>query len=249
MYNISGEPSEWKLADYGKEDGYNDRLIRGGHALRSPDIAQQDLSELSVEFAIGGLSYRLSLIQKLALVVLFLHMTIAALHTFWTVGRGKSSAHWNSITEILLLAQNSRPAFRALGDTAVSVKHSLTFGKMITIRPTQAPDSSQPDHLELLYENEEVLTENQIFSTALQSHSQSQPAGSIELTDQASSSNLDRSIRPTCHYRHSDIQKIGSLEDFPPEQISTPSTPLLSASRHDTQTPLALQIQENHTHD
>ncbi|KAL8748045.1 MAG: hypothetical protein Q9190_000130 [Brigantiaea leucoxantha] len=248
MYNIHGNPSEWTLADYGKEDGYNDRLIHGGHALRSPDIAQQDLSKLNVEFAIGGLSYRLTLVQKLALVVLFLHMTIAVLHTFWIVARGKSSACWDSITEILLLAQNSQPAFRALGNTAAGVKHSSTFGKIVTIKPTRKPGSSELDHLELLCEDEEGLTENELSSIVRQSHPQSQPTGSVESTNQALSSVLNYSIQPTCHCRHSDIQTMHSLDDFPLEQISMPSTPLLGSSTNAAQTPSALQIQENYTY-
>ncbi|KAL9582404.1 MAG: hypothetical protein Q9203_005507 [Teloschistes exilis] len=111
-------------------------------------------TEIRVDFSISGLSYRLTIVQDLAVAVLLLHILIARAHIVWILWRRESSDCWDSIVEFLVLAQNSRPAFTALRNTAAGIKHSRTFAKQVTIRPTRAPKDSQYDHLEMVYEGE-----------------------------------------------------------------------------------------------
>lgn len=91
------------------------------------------------------------------MVVLFLYMIVALLHTAWTVSRGKSSACWDSLTEIVVLAQNSKPS-ENLKNTCAGMKYTTTFAKKVRVRPTKMGMSSkQTDHLELKVEEEEEM--------------------------------------------------------------------------------------------
>lgn len=101
----------------------------------------------SVEFSISGLNYSASLTQQLAMVVLFLHIAVAASHSLWLVARTKSSACWDSISEIMVIAQNSKPAFRALENTAAGIQHSSIFSKKVVIRQAKLPNSQVFGHL------------------------------------------------------------------------------------------------------
>lgn len=127
MYDTHDSFLKWSLADYGKENDFEDRLFRGHMALGTPSVLQSELSESKVGFTIGGLSSRMPLAQRLSLAVPFLHKAIAVSHTLWTIGRGKSSAYWDSFTENFVLAQNLRPTYRAPENTAAGLKHSSTF--------------------------------------------------------------------------------------------------------------------------
>ena len=178
MYKFEGRPSQWILADLEKEEDLEHLLLQGKRALKKPDLAQEEVNELSVEFFISGLSYRHTLVQKLAMVGLFLHMAFATLHTVWTAGRGKLSGCWDSITEVVVLAQNSKPAYRALQNTAAGVERSYTFAKKVSIRPTKLPNSGEADHVELLFEEEEAHAENEIIDLQQPDLVVSEPANS-----------------------------------------------------------------------
>lgn len=115
----------------------------------------------NVEFEISGLSYMTSLAQKLAIAVLLLHIAVAASHSVCLVVRGKSSACWDSVTEIMVIAQNSEPAFKALENTAAGIQHLFTFSKKVVIRSTKLPDSEEADHLRLELAEEGAGTEDQ----------------------------------------------------------------------------------------
>ena len=235
LYNTQGSPSQWILADYGKKKDFENLLLQGKSDLENPSPGQNGVDEISVEFSISGLSFRDNLVQTLAMVVLFLHMAVATLHTVWTAGRGKTSACWDSIIEIVVLAQNSKPAYRALRNTAAGFQYSSTFVKKVSIRLTKLPSAREADHLELLFEEEELHGENEMIDMeALKPpHSQSIKSSVVPI-DEASSglANIVHPLTWPTYRQHGSAPSIWS-EQLNDAQPSTPDSPLLASSNQD----------------
>lgn len=251
MYKTQGSPSQWTFADYDKEEDFDNLLLQGKRAVKNPNPSQKDVNEISVEFSITGLSYRRNLVQNLAMVVLFLHIAVATLHTVWTVGRGKSSACWDSVTEILVLAQNSKPAYRSLRNTAAGLQHSYTFAKKISIRPTKLPNAQEADHLEFLLEEEEVHAENEMIDMEQPSLPPSQSAKSSVVHVDESSSGLANISHPSTwptYRRHSSAPSLWSSEQLDDAQPSDLESPLLAPSNQDLRVPPGLRVKDDHAY-
>ena len=251
MYKTQGSPSQWTLADYGKKKDFENLLLQGKSSLSNPAPSQEDIEEISVEFSISGLSYRDNLVQKLAMVVLFLHMAVATLHTVWTAGRGKSSACWDSITEIVVLAQNSKPAYRALRNTAAGLQHSYTFAKKVSIRPTKLPNAREADHLELLFEEEELYGENEMIDMEQPNLPHSQSAkSSVAHIDEASSglANVLHPLTWPTYRQHGSAPSMWSSEQLNDPQPSTPDSPLLAPSNQDLRILPRLRVKDDHAY-
>ena len=251
MYETQGSPSQWTLADYGKKKDFENLLLQGKSALNNPNSGQNDVDEISLEFSISGLSYRHTLVQYLAMVVLFLHMAVAILHTVWTAGRGKSSACWDSITEILVLAQNSKPAHHALRNTAAGLQHSYTFAKKVTVQPTKLPNAREADHLELLFEEEEVHGESEMISMERPNLPHSQSARSSVVHMDEASSGLANTLHPLTwptYRQHGSAPSTWSSEQLNDAQPSTPNSPLLAPPNPDLYTPPRLRVKDDHAY-
>ncbi|KAL8903194.1 MAG: hypothetical protein Q9207_004087 [Kuettlingeria erythrocarpa] len=203
------------------------------------NASTNNTTEIKVDFSIGGLSYQLTIVQKLAAAVLLLHILIALVHSAWIIlWTGESSSCWDSVIELVVLAQNSRPAFSALGNTAAGIKRSSTFTKKVNIRPTKA-SRARPDHVELIYEDEEVLADHgerielREYSTdnaALQSR------GIVHPSTWPVRRPYNRQTSPW------------SIQDFHCED-STPDTPLISAASGDTSDhSIAARVQVGHAY-
>ena len=214
LYETHGNPSQWTFSPYEKEDDFDRLILKGQRALRRP----KDDDDFNVEFVVSGLDYRYGLAQKLAMIVLFSHIGVALLHTAWTAWQGKSSACWGSTTEIIVLAQNSKPAFRALKNTAAGVHYSSTFAKKVIVRPTKLFDDGEANHLELLLLEEEAKAENEMIDISLPKVEPSQII-------------LRSSTWPT-YRRHG----------------HAPSTPLLGPSDQGSRTALESQIKVDHAY-
>ncbi|KAI4196667.1 MAG: hypothetical protein LQ350_006420 [Teloschistes chrysophthalmus] len=152
-FDRRGSPAAWKASDPGTAQSGSTSLP-SKEPMRIPSHSSNATTKIRVDFSISGLSYRLSIVQKLAMAVLLLHILIATAHIVWILWRRESSGCWDSIVEFLVLAQNSRPAFTALRNTAAGIEHSRTFAKQLRIRPTRASKDPQYDHLEMIYEGE-----------------------------------------------------------------------------------------------
>lgn len=140
---------------YEKAADSDNTLLKRSDVKPLPVLSKGKASQLSVDFSISGLSYRMTLASRLAIAALCTHILIAITHTIWTLRKRQSSACWDSVTEILVLAQNSKPAFPALENTAAGIRYSSTYAKNVVIRPTTLPNKDEVDHLELIYEEEE----------------------------------------------------------------------------------------------
>ena len=142
---------------------FNDGLARSGlqeiyDGRDSPTFnesnSSSDIQGARVDFSISGLSYRLTLASILAILALSTHIFIAIAHTVWMLRKRQSSGCWDSVTEILVLAQNSKPAHSALKNTAAGIKNVSTYAKKVIIRPTRSLNGDSADHLEMIYEEE-----------------------------------------------------------------------------------------------
>ncbi|KAI4214291.1 MAG: hypothetical protein LQ351_003044 [Letrouitia transgressa] len=251
LYDTHESPLGWSLADYGKEDNFDDRLVRGHRALRPPNVTESEFSELKVDFAISGLSYRLTLAQKLSLAVLFLHMAIAVSHTLWTIGRGKSSACWDSFTEYFVLAQNSRPAYHALENTAAGLKHSSTFARRVAIRATRTSSFPDADHLEVIYDEPGVNDENELMDMDHHGRPPSRPVTTSLVRKGRSASTKATISHPSTWpiYRERSIpastrSSIRSNDD----QMSELDTPLLGSSAYNPHSLLVSEVKEDHAY-
>ena len=233
VYDSEGSPSKWTPAGYEKEDEFDNLVVHGKDAIRNP--LPTATNDIKVEFAISGLSYRNTLAQKLAMIVLFAHMVVAVSHTLWTIGRGKSSASWDSIAEMVVVAQNSQPALSELQNTAAGIKHSYTFAKKVCIRPTNPPaeDAENADHLEMFVEKQDALTDYEMDGIATSNAASTTTFQSDQHTGSDPVAVGHSSTWPT--YRHS--YRHGSAATIPDSTMqsnnpaSEPHSPLLSPPR------------------
>ncbi|MDI1486335.1 MAG: hypothetical protein OHK93_005562 [Ramalina farinacea] len=249
MYRTDGDPSDWVLNEYERKQDFNKLLLQGKGAIKKPDLMDSNVNELSVSFSISGLSYRHTIISVLAMLVLLLHMVFAILHTAWTVGRSKSSACWDSVTEMIVLAQNSRPAHSALQNTAAGVRHTSTFAKKITIRPTKLPTENDSNHLELLFEEEESHTEREMEALPVL-HSGKSSSATIGPSDDPSSGQAIISHPSTwpSYRRESNAvstQSFAHINDF---ELSRPSSPLLIVGHNEPDAPLSARVKDNYAY-
>ena len=245
MYTRDGDPSHWTFSGYVKDDDFESRLLGNQDAVKK--LTQDAANKIEVNFAISGLSYRNTLAQKLAMGVLFLHMAVAVLHIMWTVGRGKSSASWDSLTEIVVLAQNSKPA-NSLQNTCAGMKYSQTFAKKVSIRPTRSfVNGKDADHLELLVEEEEIVGDNELNHIAPVTYLR-ESGVTFRARNVSDVSQLSHSSTWPSH-RHSSTVSIQSTTHEPPiDAISQPHTPLLASSGYVSVDNVPLRIRDDHAY-
>ncbi|KAL8968100.1 MAG: hypothetical protein Q9183_002625 [Haloplaca sp. 2 TL-2023] len=148
VFDQAGSPSAWAPLDP-VSPSTSHRPSKGPFRRATADT--NNMNEIRVDFSISGFSYRLTLVQKLAMVVLLVHILIATAHITWLLWKHESSSCWDSIIELLVLAQNSQPAFSALGNTAAGIKDSRNFATRVVIRATKSPGGTEADHLEMIY--------------------------------------------------------------------------------------------------
>ncbi len=84
---------------------------------------------------------------KLALIVLLLHVFLAAAHIAYSLTTGLSSSSWDSATEITMLAMNSTPS-GALRNTCAGIERVATMGLAVQIVEARE-DGKGNEHLEL----------------------------------------------------------------------------------------------------
>ncbi|KAL8840142.1 MAG: hypothetical protein Q9176_003990, partial [Flavoplaca citrina] len=154
-------PEHWSLWSYNLADKYNSTLLEGGRALKPP--AGEDFTELRVNMTIKGYSYMASgLSHTLSMAVMLFHLVIALAHTIFCVYRGTSSGCWDTIAELLTLAQNSQPFTVPLRNTAAGIKRGRTFSKKAKIRTVRQGAGVQTEHVELVYEDDEEDQEDML---------------------------------------------------------------------------------------
>jgi hypothetical protein len=82
-----------------------------------------------METSVDGYSYLISgFAVYFAAASLFLYVMLALLHVLWILWTRRTSTAWDHISELVVLAQNSRPADVTLCNTAGGISYMRTFG-------------------------------------------------------------------------------------------------------------------------
>ena len=157
VFNTDGPLSSWTILDYNKTTDFSDQLLKGGIPLEKPNVT--DLTVQRGAISITGYSYKASTFTDyLSISTLLIHILLAFAHIVELLIIRQSSSCWDTVTELLVLMQNSRPAPNALKNTCAGIKELGTFGKVAIIRATK-PDNGaslgQVPHVEVLYHGEQ----------------------------------------------------------------------------------------------
>ena len=152
LYNTdSPDPQGWTLASLQWSPNHRYNLLRGGDAVQKPS---GNFTTLTASVSIIGYSFLANATTDyLAMAVLCAHALIALTSVIWTVWKRNGSGCWDTITEVLVLAQNSRPAAKALMNTCAGIGKLKTYSQKAEIRVTSVDENNEgkSNHLELIF--------------------------------------------------------------------------------------------------
>lgn len=155
-FNTTVSPiTSWPVQNYTNildDRNLSSILLRGGQQVLLPAFPSNQFTRLRMEEHIYGYCYKSSSASDyLAIAVLLTHLIIALSHTVWILYRREASGCWDTVTELITLSQNSRPAPTALRNTCAGIKELNTFGQVARINVTESANGSD-DHLELVFD-------------------------------------------------------------------------------------------------
>ena len=165
--NTAGSISNWTLLDYNKTASFHTELLSGGNPLAPPSPSSSPPYYVTerATITIGGLSYLASQpTDYLAIIVLLTHVLLAVAHTIFLVLTRESSSCWDSVSELLVLLHNSRPAPAALRNTGAGIRNLDTYGQVAVVRAVGSSYSSSsgsgtagimPPRAEIIFKEEE----------------------------------------------------------------------------------------------
>ena len=156
VLNTTQEPASWSLLDYNKTKDFSVQLLRGGKPLEKPVATPMVTKHATI--LISGYSYKASLFTDyLCISVLTVYMLFASLHLVKVIMRCQVSACWDTITEFLVLMQNSSPANSTLMNTCAGIKELSTYAKVAVIQALQSEHEEKGKtvpHLEVVFREE-----------------------------------------------------------------------------------------------
>ena len=158
VFDTSGEPAQWTLRSYNPRPDFRKRLLDSQTAFVQPDLPASEFNVIPVSMSISGFSYRAELATRLSLGVLLAHGIMAISHIVYVLLYPQTSRSWSSVSELIVLAQNSRPATDVLHNTGAGIKHSETYGQMAKIRVRAPSDNSATGRVELIFQKSEHLS-------------------------------------------------------------------------------------------
>ena len=159
IFNTTGPASTWPLAMYNQRADFDHQILKGGSAFEIPDATAGDFTTLKASMQISGFSYRVTLAGFLSMLLLLIYILMAVIHICWLLKKRRTSQSWNTVSEFIALSQNSRPAFESLKNSGAGIKSMKTFGRVAKIRIRhQRPGSSEPEHVELVFEDDMAPT-------------------------------------------------------------------------------------------
>ena len=136
---------------------------------------------LRARITITGFCFKASVLSDyLSIALLLSHMFLALSHTTWLLGTGRSSSCWDSITELVALVQNSRPAPIVLKNTCAGIKRKHTFSIRARIRATapityETDERPNAEHVEVIFGPDHLINgprTRSISSSSLQENTQ-----------------------------------------------------------------------------
>jgi len=208
IFNTTGPLSSWTILDYNKTGDFSNQLLFGGNPLQPPSAP--NLTENRVSITITGYSYKAStLTDYLSIAVLFAHILFALSHIIELVITGRSSGCWDTVTELLALMQNSRPARNALRNTGAGIYELTTYAKVAAIRAVHPTDGNGTElpHIEVLFredqedpvELQELLENLKPLGSISSSHARTWSAGSSSAYLAATSGHERREYQGSLH--------------------------------------------------
>ncbi|KAK9860595.1 hypothetical protein MYU51_005669 [Penicillium brevicompactum] len=84
VFNISGSSSAWPLANYNPLPSFETEVLRNKPALEVPAIDSETLTTIEARMKISGFSFQRSLLVYISMVVLLVHICMAAIHMYLT---------------------------------------------------------------------------------------------------------------------------------------------------------------------
>lgn len=146
-YNTTDSSSDVPLALFARGSDYNKTLLRGTNALEHPAPGAK-YTELRQNVTIEGYMFRAtSVADYLSMSVVAFHIAIALAHTSWCLWYKTSSGCWDTITELLVLAQNSPPAAGALQNTGAGIKSGPLYARKARLRATPSINGGGQDRV------------------------------------------------------------------------------------------------------
>lgn len=121
-------------------------------SLYNQSVAQTFPLWFPLKYTVPGFGYGANVAPvQISLVILFLYCVVTISHIAWSVGTGISSSAWDSISEIVALAINSRPA-QELQNTCAGIQGMDVFKKRVRVAGTDFKSCEGGSmHLELLF--------------------------------------------------------------------------------------------------
>lgn len=134
-----------------KVENWKPEILSNGEAYDPPPGPPDLYTTFKMDQIITGFAYKgSSVTDKLALIVVFMHLAIATGHTLFLLITGRSSGAWDSLTELLSLALRSSPSSVALKNTSVGIYKPRTFRKTTRIRVSK----KDLRHVELVFDED-----------------------------------------------------------------------------------------------
>ncbi|KAL6243573.1 hypothetical protein RBB50_009566 [Rhinocladiella similis] len=152
IFDTEGQESRWSLSAFDPLPDFAKRILAGRNALRKPTQPSTQ-STLHVKMEITGFALRASLAGFLSMAVLSAHILMAIGHIGCVFLFRESSTGWESISELIALTQNSRPAYFVLENTAAGIERGRTYGRVANIRVKPTLHESITDHVELVFQD------------------------------------------------------------------------------------------------
>lgn len=142
--NTTAEVRDWAWTNaqtFNKSRVFHDDNPRG----QLPDFP----SSWMVVDAVGYAYYANARSDYFATAIVGIYMSVALCHVFYTIFRRRNgtSTAWDSITELLVLCQNSPPPISdKLENTSAGIAHTRTYRSVVKVRAFPPPEgeSGQP---------------------------------------------------------------------------------------------------------
>lgn len=154
VFNQAGDMSDATLSMYQPRRDFGQRILQGRDALNLPDGGEATHTVLRASMLITGYAFRGNFPGYLAVTVLLAHAILASVHVLWLMLRKRVSRSWDSIAELVALAQNSQPAEKVLRNTGAGVGLFRTFATIAKIRVRPVAGKAQQDRVELVFEED-----------------------------------------------------------------------------------------------
>ncbi|KAJ4371451.1 hypothetical protein N0V83_004668 [Neocucurbitaria cava] len=141
----------WRMSPQGpypqKKPDWKAQILNDGEAFDSPP--SNPTTTFSMKQQISGYTYNMDTwADWLSIVVLLIHLVVATGHTILLLVTHRSSSCWDSLPELISLAQQSTPSTVALRNTAAGIYRLSTFRHIARIRVSE----EDAEHVELVFD-------------------------------------------------------------------------------------------------